>query len=434
MRTSIKYALLGAFFGLLFPVISTLFDLISNETPITFSNILHLHQTVHLHLVIDTAPFFLGLFAWLAGTRQERLEDLKLNLESDLTRLFHHTNDFLLVCGTDGNILRFNQRFEEETQQTTKQLKGRPFLDFVAEDEKEAAREMLHQILAGKPVTPFEQKLKGPEGRLTEVLWSSSPALHGKFLLIGRDISDIRHTERQLREYAADLEASVAELDNFAYIISHDLKAPLRGVFTLADFIEEDLHGGNHAAIDEHLAFLRNRITRMEGMIAGVLEYTRATRAERQFAEIDLQPFFRQLIDMLALPRTFEVTWPTTPFRVIFNEIQLQQVFQNLITNAVKHHDKPQGQIKIDWEALPEGGWEFSVTDDGPGIQPKFQERVFSIFKTLKPRDTLESTGMGLAIVKKIVESSGGNINIDPKYQKGTRMIFRIFPPLPAQQ
>ncbi|WP_375417083.1 ATP-binding protein [uncultured Hymenobacter sp.] len=223
----------------------------------------------------------------------------------------------------------------------------------------------------------------------------------------------------------SQLESRNRELDQFAYVVSHDLKAPLRGIESASRWIEEDL-GPNQlpAHIREFLKLMRQRVHRMENLITGILELARVGRVEQANETVFVRQLLREILDMLQPPAGLQVELPFFLPTLVTNRVQLQQVFANLLSNAIKYHDHPAtGQLTIGCDDAGEF-YRFTVADDGPGIAPEYHERIFVIFQTLTERDTLESTGVGLAIVKKIVERQGGRIFIDSAEGAGARFVF----------
>jgi signal transduction histidine kinase len=238
------------------------------------------------------------------------------------------------------------------------------------------------------------------------------------------DISARVKASQKLAEHHEELERSNKELATFAYVASHDLKSPLRGIFQISQWIEEDLGNGDTLSIPSHMNLLRGRLRRMEHLLDDLLAYSRAGRMEGGLSQINLGALAHDIFDMQALPGSF--TLVTADDLPTFTTLAtpLEQVLRNLFTNAVKHHDQSTGSIKLDWQPKNKDYYEFSVTDDGPGIPPEYHERVFVMFQTLRPRDEVEGSGMGLALVKKIVETYGGKTSVTSDGIRGTSIHF----------
>jgi signal transduction histidine kinase len=229
----------------------------------------------------------------------------------------------------------------------------------------------------------------------------------------------------QIQNRQADLERSNRELDHFARATSHDLKAPLRGIATLATWIEEDLRGEGAIsdATAERLGLMKGRVKRMEGLIQGILDYSRVGRMDTEIETVDTGTLVREIAEMLSPPPTIEVKAAGEMPIFQTKRVRLQQVLSNLISNAIKYQDKEQGEVVV--RAQLRGDWyEFSVQDDGRGISPQFHDKVFLIFQTLQPRDVVESTGVGLALVKKIVEGEGGEVSLESEVGVGSTFRF----------
>ncbi|QJX45786.1 HAMP domain-containing protein [Hymenobacter taeanensis] len=220
------------------------------------------------------------------------------------------------------------------------------------------------------------------------------------------------------------LERRNQELDQFAYVVSHDLKAPLRGIETASRWIEEDMGQELPEHIREFLLLMRTRVYRMENLISGILELARVGRTKQDEERVNVRELLQEILDSLAPPPGFTIELPSYLPTLVTNRVQLQQVFSNLISNALKYHHHPEtGILRIGCRE-ERGQFQFSVQDNGPGIAPEYHERIFVIFQTLTERDTLESTGVGLAIVKKIVERRGGTIRVESAEGQGATFLF----------
>ncbi len=220
-----------------------------------------------------------------------------------------------------------------------------------------------------------------------------------------------------------ELERSNRDLDQFAYVASHDLKAPLRAIATLAGWIEEDLRDQLTGDSKEQMRLLRSRVARMDALIEGVLHYSRVGRMESEGEEVDVGELLKEVIELQAPPPGFAVVVEPGMPTITTKRLRLGQVFSNLINNAIKYHHRGEGRIDVRAERR-DGCYQFTVEDDGPGIAPEHHDRVFVMFQTLQPRDQFESTGLGLALVKKLVEEEGGKITLESEAGRGARFRF----------
>jgi light-regulated signal transduction histidine kinase (bacteriophytochrome) len=242
--------------------------------------------------------------------------------------------------------------------------------------------------------------------------------------LLSSERTTLEEQTRELRRAAIALQRSNQELDQFAYVASHDLKAPLRGIANLAQWLGEDLDGRLDEQNAEYLDLLQRRVLRMEGLIDGILQYSRAGRRRDEPETIDVGRLLDEVLDLLAPPEHLRVEVQGYMPTVVSERAPLQQVFLNLISNAIKHAESEKPRITV--SVTDEGGswYEFSVSDNGPGIAPDYHERIFNIFQTLKPKDEVESTGIGLAVVKRIVERQGGQVWVESDGQRGATFRF----------
>ncbi len=257
-----------------------------------------------------------------------------------------------------------------------------------------------------------------------------------------REVGERKSAEEQLQSLNERLEQHIASrtaeaerraqyLEQFAYVTSHDLKAPLRAVSNLAQWIEEDLDKKLDDSSREQLSLLRDRVRRMHDLIEGLLEYSRVGRTGSQEEMVDTRELIEETIDSLLPPKGFKIRIRGEMPTLRADRLQLGQVFANLLSNSLKHHGGQKGKIRVAVENV-DALHEFSVCDDGRGIAPEYHDKVFQIFQTLGSSDMGGSTGIGLALVKKIVEEHGGRIRLESAVGEGT-CIFFTWPKGPTQ-
>ncbi len=235
--------------------------------------------------------------------------------------------------------------------------------------------------------------------------------------------------QRRITEHAEALSRSNEELDKFAYLASHDLKAPLRGIGQLASIIEEDTRDFMSEESKTDLAMLRNRVFRMEHLLDSLLQYCRVGRGESHMHQIELEPLVREVAALFIPNDRFELVINGKLPVVVAPPTALDIVLRNLIMNAIKHHHQDEGIIRVE-ATCDDKRVCLIVSDDGPGIPEEHAEKVFMMFQTLKRRDEIEGSGMGLALVKKVMESFGGIIELVPGVSVGAsfRLQWPIYP------
>lgn len=234
-----------------------------------------------------------------------------------------------------------------------------------------------------------------------------------------------KRTEQNVSKLLKEVENINRELNDFASIVSHDLKAPLRGIKTLAEWIMADNSERLSEDGREQMELLSSRVDRMHNLIEGVLEYSRVGREKEKRVAVNLGDLVPEIWDMISAPETITFTVETALPEIKCEHIRISQVFQNLLSNAAKYMDKPEGRVTVN--CAKEGRfWKFSVADNGPGIEQRHFEKIFKMFQTLAARDGFESTGVGLTVVKKIVEMYGGRIWVESEVGKGTTFFFTL--------
>jgi PAS domain S-box-containing protein len=234
-----------------------------------------------------------------------------------------------------------------------------------------------------------------------------------------------KQIERRQEELLRELENANIELNDFAHIVSHDLKAPLRAIHSLTYWIASDYADKFDEDGREKINLLMGRVRRLESLINGILQYSRVGRIREQKIEVDLNTIIEEVVDMISPPENIRIVVEKKLPKILIDKTRIRQVFQNLLSNAVKFMDKPEGEIRITFS--DEGNsWRFNVTDNGPGIEKKYFDKIFHIFQTLNARDRFESTGIGLSLVKKIIEMCGGSVWVESEVGKGSTFSFTL--------
>ncbi len=213
-------------------------------------------------------------------------------------------------------------------------------------------------------------------------------------------VDRLNESHKKLVEHSRDLEMINKELNQFSYVTSHDLKAPLRSLSSLIAFIKTELNGKLNETAEEYFGLMESRISRMENLIEGILEYSRVGKKNTKRGDVDLNVVLDEVIDLLAPAENFNLKVNEQLPTLFANKVRMQQVFQNLIGNAIKYCDKDQIEVDLGFENSDDG-FVFSIKDNGVGIESAYFEKIFEVFQTLNPRDEVEASGIGLAITKK---------------------------------
>ncbi|MGB3510766.1 MAG: PAS domain S-box protein [Microcoleaceae cyanobacterium] len=345
----------------------------------------------------------------------------------------------------DGRFVFLNNAWTNITGFTTLESFNHSFIDYIfaPEDKKKCAQLFQLLILQQKDYFSYEFRIQTKTGDFRWLEIKAKTNKNNQKNVIGicgtiDDITERKQTEAVLLGRAnelaklnsvllittAMLEKRNQELDQFAYVTSHDLKAPLRAIANLSEWLEEDLNDLLDEDTKHQMDLLRGRVHRMEDLINGLLQYSRVGRIKVKREEIDVGKLLDEVSEFIDKPSEFNVSVVgEMPTLIAAEKLPLEQVFTNLITNSIKHHNRPDGTVKISVEDKGKF-YEFVVADDGPGIAPEYHQKVFVIFQTLEARDKTENTGIGLSIVKKIIDTQGGIIILESQVGQGTTFKF----------
>ncbi len=321
-----------------------------------------------------------------------------------------------------------------------RELLGRPVFEALPEVRGQGFEELLTGVIetgepfVGREVPVRVLRTRGGEWeeRFVDLVYyplSEADGTRSGVVAHGSDVTeqvlarrDVERKADELARAARALEASNRELDQFAYVASHDLKAPLRGIANLATWIGEDLGDAVEGEVAENLRLLQGRVHRMEGLIDGILQYSRAGRAREKPGRVDTAELAAEVVELLAPPAQARVEVAAGMPVLHTERLPLQQVLMNLVGNAVKYGG---AEPVVHVSARDAGGaCEFAVRDSGPGIAPEYHDRIFGIFQMLEARDRVEGTGIGLSIVKKLVESRGGRVWVESQVGSGSTFRF----------
>jgi PAS domain S-box-containing protein len=362
---------------------------------------------------------------------EKKLAQLALEeRETRFRNLVQNSSDITTILNDEGLISYESPIFYRLFGFTEEQILGKHLVDLIHSDDKNAFNEFISKLKVSEKETHtilFRMPTKSGDWIYLEAIGNnlfSEPSIAG-IVINSRDVTERVESDQQLKEYANNLEKINKELDQFAYIVSHDLKAPLRAINNLADWIAEDLESVMEDDTKKNLSLMKGRISRMEALINGILQYSRAGRMKAESVEIPINDFVNDIILNLAPPENFVVHIQENMPMVKTEKIAFEQVFSNFISNAIKYNSNPEPEVFVGYEDRNDLHC-FFVKDNGPGISQEFHTKVFAIFQTLQARDSVESTGVGLAIVKKIVEENGGEAWVESSIGEGATFFFTI--------
>jgi PAS domain S-box-containing protein len=371
---------------------------------------------------------------WIAhrdANKRRQSEELVRRASLHSRSLIEASLDPLVTISAEGKITDVNEATVKVTGVPRDKLIGTDFANYFTEPEN--AREGYQRVFSEGFVTDYPLTVRHAEGQLTDVLYNASiyRDTDGKVLGVfaaARDITKRKQqVEEALRRRAEELARSNAELQQFAYVASHDLQEPLRMVASFAQLLAERYRGKLDADADEFIGYAVDGARRMQVLVNDLLEYSHVGKRAREFAAVDCEKILKTVLENLQ--KTLEETGgqvthdPLPP--VQGDHTQLGQVFQNLVANALKFHGSEPPRVHISAEQI-KGEWRFSVRDNGIGIDLKHAERIFLLFQRLHTRAEYSGTGMGLAITKKIVERHGGRIWLESEPGKGSTFYFSL--------
>ncbi len=363
----------------------------------------------------------------LSRIAQEKTEEAAFSSKR-LEEVVSSITEVLVQLDIDENIIYLNNAWEVVTGYTVAESLNKNWRDFTI-SQGEAQNQIAALFNSEKKI--IEDTVRITTADRTEK-WlaislshhTSSDQQHVGYIGTFVDVSERVEAEKKLKSYMHDLEKINTELDQFAYVVSHDLKAPLRAINNLSEWIEEDISHLIEGETKDQFKLLRGRVHRMENLINGILSYSRAGRIKTVKERFLVKTVVDDLCETFGIKQKIQFVIEGDPgLELISEKITLGQILQNLISNGIKYNDKPNIIITIGWK---DTGFniDFFVKDNGPGISPEFHEKIFIIFQTLQARDEVESTGVGLAIVKKIIDEKGGVIRVQSTMNEGTVFFF----------
>jgi PAS domain S-box-containing protein len=411
---------------------------------------------------INADAMWLGIAVGVLGTgisirllrqlaTEMRSRELRLRESRNLIEaIVANVVDGVMVIDTRGRIETFNHAAAKMFGYSANEVIGwqwQKLLDTEAEDTQKL---LFYESDSSISAPPFTIESSSTNGQIWQAMGQrkngelfpieismNNIALDDDRIAIVRDITERQQAAAKLQAKATELTVlnnslnltnrslveSNRELDRFAYITAHDLKAPLRAIASLSEWVEEDLDDALSPETRSQMQLLRRRVYRMQALLNSLLEYSRAGRTQSLIATVDVRRLLDKIVNTLNPPATFTIEIVNSMPTFAARWQPLEQVFSHLIDNAIRHHPTKMGIVKI--SVLDLGNYyEFAIADNGDGIEPQYQKRIYTIFQTLKARDLQENVGAGLAIVRKIVTAEGGAIELEST--SGSGAIFRF--------
>ncbi|MGD1922065.1 MAG: ATP-binding protein [Pleurocapsa sp.] len=413
-----------------------------------------------LNPIEDQSGRIIRIIGTSLNINERKRMEKELNEEKAfLKALLDNLTDGVVACDRYGILAMFNKASQnffvipQEPLPPEEWAEHYGLYDVDGKDYLSQAEIPLFRAFSGESFVDAELMAIPPNGQPRILSTNGSPIVDEQVVKLGavatiQDITKRKKAEQEIVKLNAELESKVRrrtaqleqvnsillattatlekrnqELDQFAYITSHDLKAPLRAISNLSLWIEEDLEDRLDDDTRHKMNLLRGRVQRLENLINGLLVYSRVGRQEYEPQEVSVEKMLADIIDLLDIPPNFEVAIQGQMPTFITQAIPLQQTFNNLISNAIKHSNSQQGMVTITVKESRDF-YEFSVADNGKGINPKHHQRIFTIFQTLDAKDNMENTGIGLSIVQKAVENQGGTIKVESQPGLGTTFRF----------
>ncbi|MBL0340976.1 MAG: PAS domain S-box protein [Bacteroidetes bacterium] len=384
-------------------------------------------DTKHLYTVVSSMVLMTSLSSYLAYSKNaviSKIEEskgilIKKNEElQELSLVASETINSVIITDADGSIEWVNDGFTRLTGYTPVEVLGSKTINFLygSKSNPETVEILEKRNFSSNNFSTEIIKYR-KDGEMVWVQENVTRIVddgenNTKYIFIESDISERKRSEEKMSEYLKNLEKTNKELDKFAYVVSHDLKAPLRAIGNLTGWIEEDAGHLLPNEVRKNFNLIKERVIRMESLINGILDYSKAAKKNNQLEIVDVNNLVKETIEFLGQPKNCSFIVKNELPELLCDKVKLQQVFMNLIGNAIKFNSQENKFVTISSQQTKDH-YQFSIYDNGPGIDSRFHDKIFLIFQTISSRDDFESTGVGLAIVKKIIEEQNGKIWVE---------------------
>ena len=331
-------------------------------------------------------------------------------------RLLALSIDLLGAAGFDGYLKLHNPAWSRSLGYSDDELTTTPYLDFVHPDDRPAAEAVIERMATGQATIEFVCRVRRKDGLWRHILWSGQGAPEdGCFYIVGKDVTERRRLDQELENRAERLERINAELQDFAYIASHDLSEPLRMITSYLQLLQRRYQDQLDETADEFINYAVDGAERMKSLIDDLLQYSRIGSVEVQRVPVDVDAVLDGVLRSLegAILECGATVTRGQLGTVKGDATQLGQLLQNLVANAIKFA-RPEVPAEVHIERIPDPReWHVVVRDNGIGIEPRHADRIFKMFGRLHAREDYEGTGIGLAICRRIADRHGGRIWVE---------------------
>ncbi len=371
----------------------------------------------------------------LANAFKQMTNNLKQTTVSKdyVDNIFANMNDALLVIDKTEKIKTINDAVCDLLGYDKSEMLKYPIDDFFPSGtEAESLKSIISRIFQGEIVANHEIELKNKEGASIAVSFNGAPFKNSEgeitsVILAVRDIRELKKARQKLEEKIVEVQRSNKELDDFTYVVSHDLKEPLRGIEAFSAFLSDKYNDKLNKEGNRYVEVIQKSAQKMQTLIKDLLELSRISRRKKPYEDVDLNMLLADIREDLTLrlkERNVNLKILDLP-TIKYERIRITQLFTNLITNAIKYNDKEEPVVEVGCEYSTDKESKCYVRDNGKGIAKESQKKVFDLFQRLEG-ETQKGSGAGLTICKKIVEAHGGTVWVESELGKGSTFYFTI--------
>lgn len=386
--------------------------------------------------VQDAAGALMG-FLGIAADLTERKR-----LEGELNRYFSLAQDLFCIASFDGHFTRLNPAWERALGWSIGELLGKPFLDFVHPDDREATINASGRLAAGQEIVSFENRYRCRDGSYKWLLWSATPDVAQQTIFaVAYDVTERKRTDAEikslnevLRKQAAELQTVNKELESFSYSVSHDLRAPLRHIQGYGQMLARELGDQISARARSHLKTITDASREMGELIDDLLAFSRMSRTDMKQSQMDLDALVQETLRGLEMAtRGRNIVWKISPLPPVLGDAaMIKLALMNLLGNAVKYsRPRDPAEIEVRCTGAEDGFAVFLVRDNGVGFDMKYLHKLFGVFQRLHQHEEFEGTGIGLATVRRIIGRHGGRVWAESELNRGATFYFTLPPAEP---